>query len=167
MTSVYGYSTPGDMSVFYPPTIPVERSIEGTILDYLYKDQNTQVFSYIVEKANMQDSLAHINFDSTLIVPLDKYLSRKYEEDYFVNMSTYDAYRIVNYSILQSDISFPLLQSVYYSALVPKKSYDRIESYTINGVVTLNDNITVLPMDVKCNNGRLLFIDDLLIPYNK
>lgn len=167
MTSVYGYSTPGDMSVFYPPSIPTEKSVEGTILDYLYKDQNTRIFSYIVEKANMQDKLSHINFNSTLIVPLDKYLSRKYDEDYFVNMSPYDAYRIVNYSILQSEISYPLLQSVYYSALVPKNSYDRIESYTVSGVVTFNDTITVIPMDVECSNGRLLFIDDLLIPYNK
>ena len=167
MASVYGYNTPGDMRVFYPKTKrEVERGNVGGVMDYLYSTPETSLFAYMVDRARLQNYLDDIELKATVFVPLDSYLLAKYGEEFFRNMSSDTAFRIVRYSVIQGRIEYWLLATLNYAALQPLKSYDRIEMYTHNGQVVLNDNVLVLPTQQVCNNGVILFVDGLLEPYN-
>jgi hypothetical protein len=168
MASVYGYNTPGDMRVFYTPkrNIQAKVSNEGGIMNYLYSTPETSIFAYLVDRARLAQYLDDIELKATVFVPLNTYLLEKYGEEYFKNISEDLAYRIVRYSVIQGRIEYWLLQTLNYSALQPLQSYDRIEMYTQNGKVVLNNEINVLPTQQVCNNGIILFVDGLLVPYN-
>lgn len=167
MASVYGYNTPGDMRVFYPQqkSVPERRNI-GSVMQFLYNNPDTSIYAYIVDKANLAWLLDGEMFDSTVFVPLNSELEKVYPESFFKNMSQEMADRIVRYSILKSKIEYWLLATINYSALVPHKSYDRIEMYNVDGDVILNDSVYVFKNDKVCNNGVVLFTNDLLIPYD-
>jgi hypothetical protein len=166
MASVYGYNTPGDMRVFYPKQKEAPKYNKGGIMEYLYSTPETSIFAYMVDRARLQTYLDDIELKATVFVPLNTYLLEKYGEDYFKNMSEDLAYRIVRYSVIQGRIEYWLLQTLNYSALQPLKSYDRIEMYTHNGQVVLNNEVNVMPTQQVCNNGIILFVDGLLVPYN-
>ena len=178
MASVYGYNTPGDMRVFYQASVggssassnPKQKEApkynKGGIMEYLYSTPETSIFAYMVDRARLQNYLDDIELKATVFVPLNTYLQEKYGEDYFKSMSEDMAYRIVRYSVIQGRIEYWLLQTLNYSALQPLKSYDRIEMYTHNGKVVLNNEVNVIPTQQVCNNGIILFVDGLLVPYN-
>lgn len=167
MASVYGYNTPGDMRVFYPAR--ERESVKGNVggvMDYIYSTPETSLFAYIVARARLENYLDDIELKATVFVPLNSYLLGKYGEEFFRNMSSDTAYRIVRYSVIQGRIEYWLLQTLNYAALQPLKSHDRIEMYTHDGQVVLNDSVVVLPTQQVCNNGVILFVDGLLEPYN-
>lgn len=172
MASAYGYNTPGDMRVFYTAdalqTRPRlrEQKDEGTVMDFLYANPETSIFAYLVEKANLVWLLGGSMFDSTVFVPLNSALMARYSEDVIKNIGEEMAYRIVRYSILKNRIEYWLLETMNYAALVPDKSYDRIEMFNVDGNLILNETVRVLKMDKVCTNGVVLFVDDILNPYN-
>lgn len=166
MASVFGYNTPGDMRVFYPPEHLRSTANEGSVMQFLYTNPNTSIFAYIVDKANLAWLLDGPMFDSTVFVPLNSELEKLYSETFFKNISQEMADRIVRYSILKSKIEYWLLATMNYAALVPHKSYDRIEMYNVDGQIMLNDTVSVFQDDKVCTNGVVLFTNDLLIPYD-
>src|SRR5690606_27744453 len=167
MASVYGYNTPGDMRVFYPKEEYTILGNEGSILCFLQNHPDTQLFYNIVKTAKLEWLLDGLMFNNTIFVPLDSELLKVYCKDYILNMSQEISYRIVKYSIIQGKIEYWLLNTINYSILNPCDNfYDRIELSNDNGNIILNNQINVLKLDKICNNGVILFTNNLLIPYN-
>lgn len=165
MTSVYGYNTPGNMRVFgkKPECIP-ETVDDGSVLSFLRNNPKTTLFTYIIELAGLEWLLGGPMFDSTIFVPIDSELTDKYSKNMFVNMSPETAFEIVKYSTLSNKIEYWLLSTLNYSELVPRSSHDRITLVNVGGRITLNGAVKVLPSDVVCTNGVILFTDNILIP---
>lgn len=175
MASVYGYNTPGDMRVFYVnDTLSLsdgnlqkdKLQSKRNVWHYICTNGKTNIFSFIVQRAQLVSLLEDVMFNNTIFVPLDKDLLEKYSLNYFKNMSQELAYRIVKYSILQSKLEYYVFETMYSSALFPANSYDRIKFSNINGNITLNDNALVHKGDIVCDNGVILFINNIIYPYN-
>lgn len=166
MASVFGYNTPGNMRVFYPEEAPQKTANKGSVMEFLYSNPETSIFAYIVDRANLVWLLDGPMFDSTVFVPLNSELEKLYSASFFKNIDQEMANRIVRYSILKTKIEYWLLATMNYAALVPYKSYDRIEMYNVGGQITLNDSVHVFDTDKVCTNGVVLFTNDLLLPYD-
>lgn len=170
MAAVHGYNTPGDMRVFLKSKdrVNVKEKKHGcTVMDFLYNNKEFSIFVYLVERANLVSYLEDEMFGCTVFVPTNTALLQKYDENVFKNISQEKAFDIVKYSILLGKIEYWLLKTIGRAALFPKSSYDRIDLRVENNTIVLNKKVRVYETDKVCSNGAILFIDDLLIPYNR
>jgi hypothetical protein len=136
----------------------------NTVLGLLQKNKDFSKFSKIVDKSGMADKLADPQFNGTLFVPSDAYLSSipSCEID---SIDQSHARHMVNFSTLNGIIDEKLLRaspaSYLYSRDLP---LPKILVENLNGKTILNGSSVIIKYDIQLDNGMIHIVDNLIQP---
>lgn len=146
------------------PGTPIpDQAPPGSVMDFINKNPETQKFKKIIVRSGMQGQFWQVQEDLTVFVPLDRFITD--EQLCFATFDPGTARQIVASSTLSRDIDGYLVTSSPFAYYTTKNRDSRMFITTINRQTTINDRASVVATDVfKGNNGRVHFIDSLLIP---
>ena len=137
----------------------------NTLLSIIDNHPDFTKFKFMVNRANLRDTLNSTQSEFTLFIPSDKALSMKINDDYFINMDILTARSIVRTSMLNRRISSEVIEdspNAYYYTI---DKANRLCISNISGQTYINGDIKVIYKDIMANNGIIQVIDGLIIPH--
>ena len=137
----------------------------NTLLSTIDNHPDFTKYKYMVDRANLRDTLNSKQSDFTLFIPSDKALSMKVDDDYFVNMDILTARSIVRTSMLNKRISSEILEDSPNAYYYTMDKANRLCVTNISRQTYINGDIKVIYKDIVTNNGIIQVVDGLIIPY--
>lgn len=131
---------------------------------YISKHPEMKKFSAIIEKAGMIGPMNEPEFNSTVFVPLDRYL--KDPLHVYKNLDKGAARNILNVSMLNNKIDGMLIRSSPVSSYTTKDPYNPDYMYVTNisGVTEINNCAHVIQYDIKLDNAIIHVTDNIITP---
>lgn len=171
MAAVYGYVQSLDYRHMYNMTdlrgsIPETPIVEGTPLCYISSHPEMSIFLFIIKTAGMEGILNSIQSQSTLFVPLDSYLRKKYDENFFLNLDRGAARTIVLCNMLDKPLSTVFFKTSLRMRLMTKQIGYPIILTNDNDKFTLNCGINIIEPDIFLEGGIIHTTDDVIFPDN-
>lgn len=165
--STQGYNTlhMWDFNDLRPTVTQPEVCVDkNSATDYIFKHPEMTKFSAIISNAGMFGEMSQPQFNSTMFVPLDKYLHDSLEV--YQNMDRGTARSILNVSMLNNKINGDLIKSSPVSSYTTKDPYNPNYMYVTNisGVTEINQCAKVIQYDVLLSNSILHITDNLITP---
>lgn len=150
--------------VDYPNRVRPQLLInEGSLYDLIRKHPKMTKFRLIVERAGMAGQLNEEEANFTLFIPLDDDL-RHIPESYFRTMDDGQARQILNASTFKTQIDGRLMVSSPVAYYYTKNDQMRMYVTNINGKTILNKCAMVVKFDLKCTNGIVHIVNNLVAP---
>jgi len=143
------------------PQLCVPRN---SLYDYLSHHPEMKKFTAIVHKAGMIGEMSQPEFNSTIFIPLDRYLKEPLEV--YEKMDRGTARNILNVSMLNDRIDGVLVRSSPVSSYTTKDpyNYDYMYVTNISGVTEINQCAKVVQYDVKLTNAIVHITDNIIMP---
>ena len=132
----------------------------GTVFHYIVNHGEMKKFKSIVEMAMMEGYLNDSQFNSTIFIPLDRYISDNYIKQLDIGL----AREIVKASILDRKINSDLLNSTPVTYYYTKNPLMRMYYTYLYGKSVINNCSTVLKYDINLSNGLIHIINGLIVP---
>lgn len=157
----YSYSFMYDLCD-YPSEEEFSNVIKGSILEYLINSNNHKVYLHILKVSGLSHVLNEENFNGTVFIPDDEYISDK---NYYMNIEKGDAYNIIKYSMLNRKVNSDLLKASPSSYLITKNTqYKKIYIQNIDNITTIQLCVKLIKGDIIRNNGIVHMTDGILYP---
>jgi len=151
------------------PCKPIKTN-KKSLLDTINNLPDLTVFKNVVRVGRYQEILNSPQSNFTIFVPTDKTIlgttndMRNRDEIISGELDVGLAIEVLKASILNDKITSELLEYSPFTYLIPIDKTNRLFIKNINGVTTINNNITILVKDIICENGVIHIIDDIIIP---
>ena len=139
------------------------NSIYNTILN----DPRYSFFRHIIHLAKYEHILNDIvNTNITLLLPSNESLiENNKNEAMFINMDRSIAIQVIKYCIIPDRINSMTFKNYPYIYFNSLNNTSKLFIRNNNNVTTINENIKVLKFDIVCDNGFIVLVSDLPIPY--
>lgn len=138
---------------------------KGSIYDFIDSNPSFTKFKTIITHAKNIGLLNDIQANCTALIPNDENL-KHIPDEYFCRMDDGLARQILASSIIDRKIDGKLLTSSPVAYYITRNPSMRMYVENINSCTTVNSCARVIKFDIKCNNGLIHVIDNLIIPNN-
>jgi uncharacterized surface protein with fasciclin (FAS1) repeats len=156
-----------DFSDLRSRTKPEPCIDKNTAFYYISSHPEMKKFTAIILKAGMEGEMSQSEFNTTIFVPLDKYLSDSLSEYKKLDRGT--ARNILAVSMLNNKINGNLIRSSPVSSFMTKDPYNSNYMYitNISGTTEINQCAKVIKYDVQLGNSIIHITDNIIAPtYN-
>ena len=138
--------------------LPEAVTLPNTILDYISKNPQTQMFMKIIEKTNLLGKLNNVQGDFTLFVPIDGGIP----EELF-NCADYTAQKLVLLHSLEHSVHPDFLKSSKCMTLNTRQLGESILVENKQGRVVINQQSRVISA-TKVGRAIVYLIDRMILP---
>lgn len=137
---------------------------KNTAYDYISRHPEMKKFNALIINAGRVGEMSQHEFNSTIFVPLDKYL--QHPLSVYKKLDRGTARNILAVSTLNDKIDSKLIRSSPVSSFMTKDPYNSNYIYVTNisGVTEINKCTKIIEYDVKLDNSIIHITDNLITP---
>lgn len=145
-------------------------STKDTILSFVQNNKEFSLFYYIIQLARLENILDDSSNNTTIFIPSDLYLKKKYPDSFFLQLTYLDAKSIVLSHQLPRKITLEMLLSSKNLKLDSIKQYGDNKSFYSNCIqssdsisIQLDNSFIILDQSNQfLQNGIVHVIDDFI-----
>ncbi len=135
----------------------------GSIYDYINRHPEMKKFKIVIDRAMMSGQLNDEQANFTILIPLDGFL-KHIPDEYFQTMDNGLARQILNASTMNRRIEGDLLVSSPVAYYYTRNPAMRLYVTNINRKTRVNNCSNVVQFDIKCTNGLIHIVDNIIAP---
>lgn len=165
MTSAHGYFEPWDYKYLYDKREKRHFTKEpeynpATIMGYISSIPNMSLFCYLTKLSGLDAVLNSPQCNYTIFIVPDSYL----DESKVLSFDKYEARKILQYHIIPRMVRMETIASRKLVKVDTRLNGQVLFFNTMNGIVKINDQATLLLADVVKSNGYINVVDSIITP---